>query len=166
MNQHIIMRTRANPNSETQNPQKVEIFTDGACSPNPGPGGWGAILRYGTIEKELSGFASQTTNNRMELTAVVEALRAIKKPCHLTIHTDSQYLKNGITVWIHLWKRNGWKTSAGTPVKNKDLWITLEQESHRHVMEWNWVKGHAGHPENERCDQLARSAILKNQENA
>jgi ribonuclease HI len=151
-----------NPKSEIRNLEEVEIFTDGACSPNPGPGGWGAILRYGKIEKELSGFAPRTTNNRMELTAVVGALRAIKRPCHLTIHTDSQYLKNGITSWIHLWKRNGWKTSAGTPVKNKDLWVALDQESQRHAIEWNWVKGHAGHPENERCDQLARSAIREN----
>jgi ribonuclease HI len=139
--------------------RKVEIFTDGACSPNPGPGGWGAILRYGTIENELSGYAPQTTNNRMELTAVVEALRALKRSCLVIIHTDSRYLKDGITTWIHKWQRNGWKTSTGTPVKNKDLWLLLDDVSHRHTVQWNWVKGHVGHPENERCDQLAREAI-------
>ncbi len=111
--------------------RKVEIYTDGGCSPNPGPGGWGAILRYGENEKELSGSAPRTTNNRMELTAVVEALRAIKRPCRLAIHTDSRYLKDGITNWILKWKRNGWKTSTGTPVKNKDLWIALDEASRR-----------------------------------
>ena len=151
-----------NPDSTSadQKPaKKVEIYTDGSCSPNPGPGGWGALLRYGENEKELSGYAPQTTNNRMELTAVVEALRAIKRPCRLAIHTDSRYLKDGITNWILKWKRNGWKTSTGTAVKNKDLWIALEEASRRHTIEWHWVKGHAGHPENERCDELARSAV-------
>jgi ribonuclease HI len=145
--------------SEIRNPGKVEIFTDGACSPNPGPGGWGAILRYGETEKELSGCARWTTNNRMELTAVVEAIRAIKRPCYLVIHTDSRYLKDGITSWIRKWQRNGWKTSTGAPVKNKDLWLALDEASQPHTIDWNWVKGHAGHPENERCDELARSAI-------
>lgn len=141
------------------NLSKVEIFTDGACSPNPGPGGWAAILRYGESEKELSGFAAWTTNNRMELTAVVEAIRALKRPCHLVIHTDSRYLKDGITSWIHQWQRKGWKTSTGTPVKNQDLWLALAEAGRRHTIEWNWIKGHAGHPENERCDELARAAI-------
>jgi ribonuclease HI len=137
----------------------VEIFTDGACSPNPGPGGWGAILRYGEIEKELSGYVPSTTNNRMELTAVVEALHALKRPCRVTIHTDSLYLKDGITSWIKKWKRNGWKTSTGEQVKNRDLWIALDKASQLHEIQWNWVRGHAGHPENVRCDELARSAI-------
>ncbi len=148
-----------NPKPEIRNSTKVDIFTDGSCSPNPGPGGWGAILRYGEIEKELSGHAPMTTNNRMELTAVVEALRAIKRPCRLTIYTDSRYLKDGITNWILKWKRNGWKTTTGAPVKNKDLWLVLDEASQRHNIEWHWVKGHIGHPENERCDELARSAI-------
>ena len=137
----------------------IEIFTDGACSGNPGPGGWGAILRYKEHEKELFGYSSQTTNNRMELTAVVEALRAIKEPCHVILYTDSRYLKDGITGWIHKWKRNNWKTSTKEPVKNKDLWEALDEAAQRHDIEWHWVKGHAGHPENERCDQLARKAI-------
>jgi len=148
-----------NPISEIRSATKVAIFTYGGCSPNAGPGGGGAILRYGEIEKELSGYAPMTTNNRMELTAVVEALRAIKRPCHLTIHTDSRYLKDGITNWILKWKRNGWKTTTGTAVKNKDLWLALDEASQRHNIEWRWVKGHVGHPENERCDELARLAI-------
>lgn len=137
----------------------VEIFTDGACSGNPGPGGWGALLRYKQTEKELSGYAAQTTNNRMELTAVVEALRALKEPCRVTVTTDSMYLKDGITQWIKNWKRNGWVTRDKTPVKNKDLWEALDEASQRHRIEWRWVKGHVGHSENERCDQLAREAI-------
>jgi len=141
--------------------KKVEIFTDGACSGNPGPGGWGAVLRYRTVEKELSGYAPSTTNNRMELTAVVESLRALKEPCNLVIYTDSRYLKDGITSWIHTWKRNGWKTSGKTPVKNKDLWEALEAASHKHSIEWRWIRGHAGHAENERADRLARDAICK-----
>jgi ribonuclease HI len=149
-------------NSKSEIPNSsdmVEIFTDGSCSPNPGPGGWGAILRYGKIEKELSGHAPWTTNNRMELTAVVEALRALKRSCRVTIHTDSRYLKEGITSWIQKWKRNGWKTSNENPVKNKDLWLLLDQACQRHTISWNWVKGHVGHPENERADRLARSAV-------
>ena len=137
----------------------VEIFTDGACSGNPGPGGWGTILRHKTVEKELSGCEPLTTNNRMELTAVVEGLRALKQSCRVTIYTDSRYLKDGITSWIHKWKRNGWQTSQKEPVKNKDLWVALDEASQRHEIEWTWVKGHAGHRENERCDQLAREAI-------
>lgn len=139
----------------------VEIFTDGACSRNPGPGGWGAVLRYGSREKELSGYDPSTTNNRMEMTAVIEALRALKRPCRVSIYTDSRYLKEGITHWIHRWKLNGWKTSDGTPVKNKDLWIALEEASRGHQIQWHWVKGHRGHPENERCDELARNEIRR-----
>jgi ribonuclease HI len=123
-------------------------------------------LRYGEVEKELSGYVPRTTNNRMELTAVVEALRALKRPCLVTIHTDSRYLKDGITSWIHKWKRNGWKTSTGGPVKNRDLWLALDESSQRHDIEWNWVRGHSGHPENERCDELARLAIRGPDENA
>lgn len=137
------------------------MYTDGACSGNPGPGGWGTILRYKTVEKELSGYAPSTTNNRMELTAVVEGLRALKQPCQINIYTDSRYLKDGITSWIHKWKRNGWKTSNKTPVKNQELWEALDAASQKHDIEWHWIKGHAGHPENERADQLAREAIFK-----
>ncbi len=139
--------------------KRVEIFTDGACRGNPGPGGWGAILRYKTIEKELSGSEPHTTNNRMELMAVIEALRALKEACVVDLTTDSQYLKNGITSWIHTWKRNGWKTSTKEPVKNRDLWEALDELSQKHMIRWHWVAGHQGHPENERCDFLARSAI-------
>ena len=139
----------------------VEIFTDGACSGNPGPGGWGAILRYQKIEKELSGYSPQTTNNRMELIAVVEALKALKEPCRVAVYSDSRYVKDGITSWIVSWKRNGWKTQSKKPVKNKDLWEALDEAGRRHLIDWKWVKGHAGHPENERCDQLARDAIAR-----
>ena len=145
--------------------KKVEMFTDGACSGNPGPGGWGAILRYKTVEKELSGYSPSTTNNRMELTAVVEGLRAMKEPCHLIIYTDSRYLKDGITGWIHKWKKNGWKTSTKTPVKNQDLWEALDEAAQMHTIEWRWIRGHAGHPENERADQLAREAIRRGERN-
>jgi len=137
------------------------MFTDGACSGNPGPGGWGTILRYKTVEKELSGYSPATTNNRMELTAVVEGLRALKESCELDIYTDSRYLKDGITSWIHKWKKNGWKTSSKSSVKNKDLWEALDVASQKHSIAWHWIKGHAGHPENERADQLARDAIAK-----
>jgi ribonuclease HI len=139
----------------------VEIYTDGACSGNPGPGGWGAVLRYKTVEKELSGGSSWTTNNRMELTAVVEALRALKGSCRVSLYTDSRYLKDGITVWIHKWKKNGWMTVDKKPVKNQDLWTTLDGLIRKHDIEWHWVKGHSGHPENERCDRLAREAMGK-----
>ena len=141
--------------------KNVEIFTDGACSGNPGPGGWGTILRFKTVEKELSGYEPETTNNRMELTAVVEGLRALKQSCRVTIYTDSRYLKDGITSWIKKWKRNGWMTSQKEPVKNKDLWVAMDEAAQRHEIDWQWVKGHAGHPENERCDQLARDAIRR-----
>lgn len=139
--------------------KQVEIFTDGACSGNPGPGGWGAILRYKGTEKELFGGSRQTTNNRMELTAVVEALRALKEPCLIELYTDSKYLKDGITTWIRNWKRNGWKTSTKQPVKNQDLWEALDEQVGKHEISWHWIKGHAGHAENERCDELARRAI-------
>ncbi|MCE5335994.1 MAG: ribonuclease HI [Desulfobacteraceae bacterium] len=140
----------------------VEIFTDGACTGNPGPGGWGAILRYKDIEKEISGFERRTTNNKMELSAVIEALKLLKEPCRIRIHTDSMYLKNGITQWIRNWKRNGWLTSEKMPVKNRELWEALDALCSKHMVQWIWVKGHAGHPENERCDQLAREEIVKN----
>jgi ribonuclease HI len=141
--------------------KSVEVFTDGACLGNPGPGGWGAILRYQTTEKEISGYSPDTTNNRMELTAVVEALSALKEKCRVTVYTDSRYLRDGITSWIQRWKRNGWKTAAKTAVKNQDLWEALDRICQKHQIEWRWVKGHAGHPENERADELARDAIQK-----
>ena len=138
---------------------KVEIFTDGACKGNPGPGGWGAILRYKNKEKEIKGFSKETTNNIMELTAVIEALKHLKKPCVIIITTDSKYVKNGITDWIHNWKKNGWKTAAKKEVKNKELWIELDSLIKIHSISWDWVKGHSGHPENERADLLANIAI-------
>lgn len=137
----------------------VEIFTDGACSGNPGPGGWGAMLRAGTHVREISGSEPETTNNRMELMAAIEALRALTKPCRVRLTTDSQYVKGGITGWIHGWKRNGWKTADKKPVKNVELWQALDEAARPHEIEWAWVKGHAGHAENERCDELAREAI-------
>jgi len=138
---------------------KVEIFTDGACKGNPGPGGWGAILRYKNKEKEIKGFSKETTNNIMELKAVIEALKNLKKPCEIIITTDSKYVKNGITDWIHNWKKNGWKTAAKKEVKNKELWIELDFLIKIHSINWDWVKGHSGHPENERADLLANIAI-------
>ena len=140
----------------------VDIFTDGACSPNPGPGGWCAILRYKGSEKVISGFERRTTNNKMEMKAVIEALQMLKQRCHVRVHTDSQYLRNGITVWINGWKRNGWKTRGRQPVKNRELWEALDNLSQVHQVEWVWVRGHAGHPENERCDELARRQIADN----
>ena len=140
---------------------KVEIFTDGACKGNPGPGGWGAILRYGTTEKEIYGASKNTTNNIMELTAVIESLKNLNKPCELIITTDSKYVKNGITEWIHNWKKNGWRTAAKKEVKNKELWIELDSLIQIHSVSWDWVKGHSGHPENERADLLAKVAIEK-----
>ncbi len=137
----------------------VEIFTDGACSGNPGPGGWGAVLRYAGVEKELSGGAAQTTNNRMEMMAAIAALEALTRPSKVRLHTDSKYLMNGITIWIDNWKRRGWRTADKKPVKNVDLWQRLESAIAPHQVRWHWVKGHAGHPENERADALARSAI-------
>ena len=137
----------------------VEIFTDGACSGNPGPGGWGAILQFKDMEKELSGGAQETTNNRMELQAAIEGLRALKRPMRVAIHTDSTYVKDGITKWIVNWKRNGWKTAAKKPVKNIDLWHALDDALSGHDVEWYWVKGHTGHSGNERADALARAAV-------
>lgn len=139
--------------------KRVEIFTDGACSGNPGPGGWGAILRYGDKTKEMSGGEADTTNNRMELTAAIQALDALKEPCAVDLYTDSVYVKDGIGGWIEGWKRNGWKTAAKKPVKNVELWQELERARNRHDVTWHWVKGHAGHPENERADELARLAM-------
>lgn len=138
---------------------EVEIYTDGACRGNPGPGGWGVILIAGKHRKELYGGEPETTNNRMELMAVIEALRALKRPCHIILHTDSQYVKKGITEWIHDWKRRGWKTAAKKPVKNADLWEILDEAQSRHEIEWRWVRGHAGHPENERADELANLGV-------
>ena len=138
----------------TELPQ-VEIFTDGACKGNPGPGGWGAILRSNGKERELSGGEAQTTNNRMELMAAIEALNALKRPCHVQLWTDSNYVRDGITKWIHGWRRNGWKTADKKPVKNAELWQALLEASAPHRIDWHWVKGHAGHPENERADALA-----------
>ena len=137
----------------------VEIFTDGACSGNPGPGGWGALLRYGRHEKRLQGFSPSTTNNRMELLGAIRALEALKRPCRVILTTDSSYLKNGITTWIHSWKNRSWKRAGGKAVKNEDLWRLLDKLAGRHHIEWRWVKGHSGHEENEIVDKLATSAI-------
>ncbi|GAA5185013.1 ribonuclease HI [Niveibacterium umoris] len=137
----------------------VDIYTDGACSGNPGPGGWGAILRAGGHEKELFGGEASTTNNRMEMTAVIRALQALTRPVQVRVHTDSQYVQKGISEWIHGWKRRGWKTADNKPVKNDDLWRELDQLAALHKIEWLWVKGHAGHPENERADELARRGV-------
>jgi ribonuclease HI len=134
---------------------KVEIFTDGACRGNPGPGGWAALLRTGAKERELSGGEALTTNNRMELQAAIEALKALKKPCQVEIHTDSVYVRDGITKWIHGWRRNGWRTADKKPVKNAELWQALIEAEARHRVSWHWVKGHSGHPENDRVDALA-----------
>lgn len=139
--------------------KQIEIFTDGACSGNPGPGGWGVILRYGNNEKEMSGGESLTTNNRMELMAAIKALEALKRPSAVALYTDSSYVKDGITKWIHGWKRNGWKTAAKKPVKNEELWKRLLKALEPHQVNWHWVKGHAGHVENERADELARQAM-------
>jgi ribonuclease HI len=137
----------------------VEIYSDGACRGNPGPGGWGALIRRGSHEKEISGGEAATTNNRMELTAVIRALEALTGPSKVRVYTDSQYVQKGIKEWIHGWKRNGWKTAAREPVKNKELWIELDELRRKHEIEWHWVKGHAGHPENERADALANKGI-------
>ena len=135
--------------------KQVRTFTDGACSGNPGPGGWGVVLQFCDHERELHGGARDTTNNRMELTAAIEALKALNEPCRVSLTTDSTYVKDGITQWLANWKRNGWKTAAKKPVKNQDLWQALDHESARHEIDWCWVKGHSGHPENERADRLA-----------
>jgi ribonuclease HI len=137
----------------------VEIFTDGACRGNPGPGGWAAILRYRAVERELTGCDPDTTNNRMEMMAAIAGLEALKRPCRVRLYTDSQYLRDGITKWIEGWKRRGWRTADKQLVKNVDLWQRLDAASARHVVSWKWVRGHAGHPENERADALARASI-------
>ncbi len=139
--------------------KQVRAFTDGACSGNPGPGGWGVVLQFGDRERELYGGADNTTNNRMELTAAIEALRALKEPCEVSLTTDSTYVKDGITQWLTNWKKNGWKTAAKKPVKNQDLWQQLDEQASRHQVEWRWVKGHSGHPENERADALANRGM-------
>lgn len=136
----------------------VEIWTDGGCKPNPGPGGWAAILRFGATEKELSGGDPATTNNRMELTAACEALEALKRPCRVALHTDSEYVRNGISRWIHGWVRNNWRNAAKDPVANMQLWQRLLEATKRHEVEWHWVRGHAGDPMNERADRLATAA--------
>jgi len=139
--------------------EAVEIFTDGACKGNPGPGGWGVVLRFNGKEKELCGGEAATTNNRMELTAVIRGLEALTRPSRVRVYTDSQYVQKGISEWIHSWKRRGWLTADKKPVKNEDLWRELERATSRHEIEWHWVKGHAGHPENERADRLANKGI-------
>ena len=138
---------------------RVDIWTDGACSGNPGPGGWGVLLRYGAHEKELSGGEAETTNNRMELMAAIRALEELKRPCEVHLHTDSQYVRGGITEWLAAWKQNGWRTAAKKPVKNADLWQLLDEARRRHTVTWHWVKGHAGIPENEKADELARRGM-------
>lgn len=140
--------------------EKVDIYTDGACKGNPGPGGWGALLVAGEHRKELYGGEPNTTNNRMELKAVIEALSLLKRPCEVVVHTDSQYVQKGISEWIHGWKARGWKTAARGPVKNEDLWRALDEAQARHRIEWRWVKGHAGHEGNERADQLANLGVI------
>jgi ribonuclease HI len=139
---------------------EVEIATDGACKGNPGPGGWGALIRAGATEKELSGGENPTTNNRMELMAAIEALNALKRPCAVKLSTDSRYVMDGLTKWIHGWQRNGWKTADKKPVKNADLWQRLLDAAKPHKVDWVWVKGHAGHPDNERADRLASDAAM------
>ena len=147
--------------SEAPKAAEVEIFTDGACSGNPGPGGWGAILRFGSRERELSGGDPATTNNRMELMAAIAALEALKRPCRVRLFTDSNYVRDGVTKWIHGWKRNGWRTSDKKPVKNVELWQRLDVARLPHHIDWIWIKGHSGHPENERADRLARREVEK-----
>lgn len=139
--------------------EAVVIHTDGACSGNPGPGGWGAVLEYNGTVKELKGGMAETTNNQMELTAAIEALNALRRPCAVEIHTDSQYVKNGIQGWLFSWKKNGWKTAAKKPVKNVELWQALDEATRRHRIKWHWVKGHAGHELNERADRLANEGM-------
>lgn len=141
--------------------KKVVIYSDGGCSGNPGPGGWAAVLTYGRWKREISGGAWATTNNRMELQAAIEALAMLKEPCEVEFHTDSKYVQNGITKWLSGWRRNGWRTQTKQPVKNEDLWRALDELSRKHRVEWKWLKGHAGHAGNERCDQLAQEEIAK-----
>ncbi len=152
--------SRNGPKVQSGGVRKVEIYTDGACSGNPGPGGWAALLLCAAgPERELSGAERQTTNNRMELTAALCALEALKRPCRVIVHTDSKYLQQGMNGWLAAWKRNGWKTAGRKPVRNEDLWRRLDAASHRHQVEWRWVPGHAGNPGNERADRLARDAM-------
>ena len=146
--------------------KQVDIHTDGACLGNPGPGGWAALLRWRGIERELAGGEMDTTNNRMELMAAISALEALKEPCDATLHTDSQYVRQGITEWMANWQRRGWKTAGGDPVKNRDLWERLHAANAKHKVDWRWVKGHAGDPDNERVDELARLEALKIKEGA
>ncbi|TKA91062.1 ribonuclease HI [Guyparkeria sp. SB14A] len=147
------------PNESPTRRKVVHAWTDGGCRGNPGPGGWGAVLRFGEHERDLWGADTETTNNRMELTAAIEALEALKEPCEVHLTTDSQYVRQGITEWIHNWRRRNWRTAAGKPVKNADLWKRLEQAAGRHHVHWHWTRGHVGHPENERADQLANRAM-------
>ena len=149
------------PHADTPHANTIDIFTDGACSGNPGPGGWGAVLRYKGHEKEICGGEAQTTNNRMELMAAIMALEALKSPCEVELSTDSQYVQKGIGEWLPNWIRRGWKTAAGQPVKNQDLWMRLDAAAKPHAVRWKWVKGHAGHVENERVDKLARAEAEK-----
>ena len=142
----------------------VFLYTDGACKGNPGKGGWGVLMRYGSHEKELFGGEAHTTNNRMELTAIIQGLAELKRPCAVVIYTDSQYVKNGMEKWIHGWKKNGWKTAAKQPVKNEDLWQQLDQLAAQHQIQWQWVRGHAGHAENERADALANQGVASVQD--
>ena len=139
--------------------QVVEVFTDGACRGNPGPGGWGVLLRYGDTEKELYGAEAETTNNRMELMAAIQGLESLTRECKVILTTDSEYVRKGITEWMVNWKKRGWKTASKQPVKNKDLWQRLDKAANEHQVEWHWVRGHTGHPENERADQLANRGI-------
>lgn len=145
---------------------RVLIYTDGACRGNPGPGGWGALLLFGEREKTLSGGEALTTNNRMELLAAINALEALTRPCRVELHTDSQYVRNGVTEWIHNWKKRGWLTADKKPVKNADLWVRLDEARARHQVDWRWVKGHAGHPQNERADALANLGLEQAQAQA
>jgi len=147
--------------AESGSPKRITIYTDGACDGNPGPGGWAALLRYGTHARELTGGEPATTNNRMELQAAISALTAVKASCDLTLFTDSEYLRQGITEWLPHWKANHWRTADRKPVKNDDLWRQLDAIASRHYVTWQWLKGHVGHPDNERCDQLARAEIVK-----
>ncbi len=145
----------------TSHDTTIIIYTDGACSPNPGPGGWAAVLSYQDKVRELSGYDPDTTNNRMELMAAIEALKALKRPCRVVLHTDSEYVRRGITEWLPNWKRRGWRRGKNSQVKNEDLWKALDAQNTTHDIEWRWVKGHAGDPLNERCDELARQAMTR-----
>ena len=150
--------------AQAPTPLRVEIYSDGACSGNPGPGGWGCILRWKGAEKELCGGEAHTTNNRMELQAVISALNALKRPCDIDVYTDSQYVQKGISEWLRGWKFRGWKTADNKPVKNDDLWKALDEAQAKHKVKWHWVNGHAGHPENERADALARQGLKEARE--